>query len=643
MIRQKVFDEIYQSLRNGVNDRLPEADTKPGTWVSDVVLAPVSDEIASAYADMKIMEINQSVLTASGDDLDRLCKNYFTERRMATKATGRVRFYISGTNRQNADLSSLPETVYIPANFVVATQESSSVPYKEFSTTESVYITRRNIPTLFTDYTNNYKYIEVDVVANEYGSSSNVSAGTITVLTSIVQGVDGCINIVATTGGEDKEPDMSLRFRVMRAILGASICTKNGYLKWAITQDYVDYALVVGGADSIMFRDGGYLNAANEYIYGRGGMVDIWIRGRQNVESSLIIDLTTSYLTSENMDIIIPNQPVTNIVSIISSASGYVYDNAADYEVEYGVSADNIENTTYYKDILWDFAITDSFPDANLYPLDISDATEIELLKRKIDEELQEAINYLYNINYSINWSLVTYEDISTYDTPPLFQKVYYNGLPYKIIAVDSRLNNRTFVKRNNRIYLRYYNNPDYVLVKDSYLGERYESQVNEDLGNSIYATDKIHWLKEGILQDGDSLNITYNYNQLINNLQEKINGIRILTADILIREAYAVPIQILMKAYCDENSTSTILRNTISTKISTFVDKLVPMGGLIEESMLAAIARDTFGITEVDLDSVSLSKVNQLAVPRIQLEKNEYFVLEHLEVEVVSENQIEN
>ena len=642
MIRQRIFDEIQQSIRNNINDRLPSADTKPGTWVNDVIVSPLADELAANYATMKIMEINQSILTASGDDLDRLSGNYFTVRRAATKATGRVRFYITGSNRVNASDDVLPDSVYIPEKFVIATLETSAVPYREFQTTESVFLSKRNINSLQTDYLNNYKYIEVDIEATSPGESYNVSAGTITVMTSPIEGIDGVANLIATTGGEDKENDISLRFRTMLAILGASICTKNGYLKFIIQQDYVDDALVIGGGDSIMFRDGGYLNAAKEYIYGRGGMVDIWVRGKQNFESTYTINLTTSYLSKENKDILLPSQPVSNIVSISSVASGYVYDNAADYEVEYGVS-DNVEHETYYKDIPWDFTITDNFPDSSMYALDIEDPTEIEILKKKIDEELHEAINYLYNINYSINWALTEKEDVSSRTPEPMFQKVFYNGIPYKIIAVDKRLNGRTFVKKGNKIYLRYYNEPDYILVKDTYLGQRYESQVNEDLGNSIYATDKIHWIKEGILQDGDKLVIKYNSNKLIYNLQQMMNNKRILTADILLREAYEVPIQILMKAYCDENSNSTVLRNTIITKISTFIASLRKMGDSIEESTLVAIARDTYGITQVDLDSVSLSKKNQLAVDKIQLEKNEYFVLDNIDIDIVSEGSVIN
>jgi uncharacterized phage protein gp47/JayE len=145
-----MFEEISQSLRNGVNDRLPSADTKPGTWTSDVIIMPVADELGATYADMKIMEINQSVLTASGQDLDRIAGNYCTMRKTATKATGSVRFYITNTNKQDVTTEDLPASIYIPLNFRVATSETSVVPYAEFITTESAFITRNQILSLLT-------------------------------------------------------------------------------------------------------------------------------------------------------------------------------------------------------------------------------------------------------------------------------------------------------------------------------------------------------------------------------------------------------------------------------------------------------------------------------------------------------------
>ena len=640
MIRQKMFDEISQSLRNGVNDRLPSADTKPGTWTSDVIIMPVSDELGATYADLKIMEINQSVLTASGQDLDRIAGNYFAMRKTATKSTGTIRFYVTNTNKQDVKTEDLPASIYIPLNFRVATVETSVVPYVEFITTESVFITRNEILSLLTDYTNNYKYIEVPIEAVEAGQDSNVSSGTILIATSPIEGIDSVANVSATQGGEDMENDISLRFRIMLSVLGASICTKNGYLKYVIQQDYVEDALVVGGGDQIMFRDGGYLNVAGEYVFGRGGMVDIWIRGRQLMESTYQHQITTEYLSREDKDITLYNQPVYSITSITSNTSGYVYENADKYEVEYGV-LDNVEQETYFKDILWDFSITDTFPDVDLYPLDIQDATEVEILKKQLDEELKDALNYLENINYNINWSLVTYEDISQYEVPPMFQKVYFNGIPYKIIAVDKRLNGRTFVKRDDRIFLRYYDTPDYILLKNDYSGQKYESLINEDLGGSVFATNRIHWLKDNILQEGDSLNISYTYNTLIYLLQQDMNSIKILTADILMREAYEVPVQILMTCYCTENVDSSVVSGTITTKISNYVNNLLRMGDVLEESTLVAFARDTYGITQVDLDKVSLSIINHSEVAKIQLEANEYFRIKNIEIKVISESEI--
>jgi hypothetical protein len=119
------------------------------------------------------------------------------------------------------------------------------------------------------------------------------------------------------------------------------------------------------------------------------------------------------------------------------------------------------------------------------------------------------------------------------------------------------------------------------------------------------------------------------------------MNEKRIMTADILLRQAYEVPIQILMTVICDATVTSLSIKNTVATKISTFVNSIKSMGSLIEESELAAIARQTNGVVQVDLDSVSLSKKNSIAVTKIQLEKNEYFVLDNVDITVISQNTI--
>lgn len=644
MIKQRTYDEIRQSIRNNINDKDEKIDSKAGTFISDVLVCPEADELASFYTDLKLMEINQSILTASDYNLDRLGFNYFTYRRGATYSSGRVRFYIKNTNRTKLTMDSLPTEVYIPANFEIATSGTASSDQVVFKTLDSAYATNRDIyNNLPIDSGTGYKYLECEVQSVVAGSSGNVSAGTITeTYSGDIDGIVAVSNPIACSGGEDQENDTSLKMRIMLAILGASICTKNGYLKYIIQKDFVEDAVVIGGADSIMFRDGGFINSAKEYQYGRGGMVDIWVRGRQIQEVDKNFKITSTYLKKGAEDLVLDYQPTLNIVSISSLASGKTYENAENYEIEYGTTANKITQT-YYKDILWDFSITDAFNDTNYYPMDIVDATEIEVLKKKVDAELQSAREYLTNIDYSINWSLVTFEDISKYDIAPMFQKVYYNGKPYKIIAVDKRLNSRTFIKKKNRIYLRVYAKPDYALVKTTYSDEKYTSQLGNDVGGSILSKDCIHWINKDILQEGDTLAIKYNYNQLILSLQKEMNAKRILTADILLRQANRVDLQIMMDVYCDIDSDSTLIKNTIATNISTFVNNLKSMGSSIENSELVALARQTTGVTRVDLSTVSLARKNKIAEAKIQLELNEYFMLDNVEINVISENTLDS
>ena len=642
MILQKSFEEIYQSIRNNINDRDQQIDSKPGTFISDVFVCPQADELAAFYADLKQLEINQSMLLASGQDLDRLCRNYFTIRQGATRATGTVRFYIKGTNREVISLSSLPAIISIDAGFVVATGATSASSSIEFVTEESLYVENERIPFLPTDPSTGYKYLETDIYASEAGSAGNVGSYAInTMITEQKEGIISVGNPVATVGGRDQEDDNSLRFRAFLSVLGASICTKNGYLKFIIPKENVRDALVVGGGDSLMFRDGGYLDAADQYNYGRGGMVDIWVRGQKLANTTTTYDISTSYLEHNAPDIVLPYQPVTSITFVQSETTGYTYDNAANYEVEYGTLPSGKTETKYYKDILWDFTITNSFPDLEYYDLDVIDQTEIEILKSKIDKELQDALDYMSNLNYSINWALVTEENISDYEQQPMFKKIYYNGKVYKIVTVDGRLNSRTFVKKDNRIYLRWYASPDYELVKTTYTAERYDSQLGQDIGGSTLSKDAIHWIKPELLQESDTLIISYNYNLLIHSLQTSMDEQRILTADILLREAKEVPIQIAMNVECDNTVTTTSTRNVVQTALTTYIHNYIPMGSKLEESQLAAMAREIPGVTYVDLNSVEIAKLNSVAVEKIQLAQNEYFTVKNIDVTVTTENTI--
>lgn len=658
MIKQRTYDEIVQSIRNNIYERDPRVDSKAGTFVSDVLVQPQADELAAAYIDMKIMEINQSILTATGYDLDRLGMNYFTYRHAGTKASGRVRFFIKNSNKYGVTKDAFPEEVSIPEGLEVATAATATSDQLVFKTLSSAYMTQQQMWDMAnTDESTGYRYIELPIECEAVGSAGNVEAGEVSAFYSdTVEGIVAVYNSLALTGGSDNEDDNSLRMRIMLSVLGASICTKNGYLKWVIQKDNVNDAFVVGAGDYLMYRDGGYINAAGSYTYGLGGMVDIWVRGELPITYTNQFTVTTSYKTGIGQegdyegvpchDLVLDFQPVLQIVSIKSANTGYAFENAENFEIEYGYSGTSTLEKTYYKDVLWDFSVTEKFTDTEYYPMDVVDDTEVEVLRKQVNAELLRLMDEMTNVSFNLNWKTMYYEDISSYDVTPMFRKVSYNGNCYKLIALDKRLNGRMFVKKNNRIYLRVYQNPDFVLINMPYSDEQKTiSQKGNDIGGSVYSKDVIHFTDTGKekIQDGDMLQITYTTNALISTLQNEMNAMRILTADILIRQAKKVDIQIIVNLNIESTYDSTTIKNTIATALSTYINSMKRLGGRIEDSEIVTIIRSLSGVDHVDIENVTLCKVGGADVNEIILDDNEYFNLYTLSLNVTSGSTVES
>ena len=145
---------------------------------------------------------------------------------------------------------------------------------------------------------------------------------------------------------------------------------------------------------------------------------------------------------------------------------------------------------------------------------------------------------------------------------------------------------------------------------------------MGKDMGGSIYATDCIQWTNTGKskLQSGDTLIITYSTNNLIRFLQDEMDGMRILTADILLRQAKRVDVQVSMNVNIDGTFNANIVRNMVSTAISTYINSMQRMGSSIEDSELVTLARGLEGVTHIDIDNVTLCKTGQEDVSEIEL-----------------------
>lgn len=212
-----------------------------------------------------------------------------------------------------------------------------------------------------------------------------------------------------------------------------------------------------------------------------------------------------------------------------------------------------------------------------------------------------------------------------------LFNKIFYtDSNVYKIVAYDERLNGRVFVKKGDAIYLRVYSQPDYVLSKDRSV-----------IGGSIRGNDSLQWLNGVKPIIGDSLIITYNYDQLVRDIQVGIDYNRCLTADVLVKQSEVLQIEVLLEALCYSDASPLTTKKLITNRISTYINNVKRIGGDIDRSDIAAIARQTEGVDSVNLDTVKIGVIGGSYQRKISASLNQYFNVQNIVITVYSDDKI--
>ncbi len=90
--------------------------------------------------------------------------------------------------------------------------------------------------------------VEIDIVAVEPGPGSNVPAGTITIITSSIDGISSITNAAPTTGGTLEESDDALRGRIDEADAASEasfVGSDSDYKRWSEEVPGVGTALIV--------------------------------------------------------------------------------------------------------------------------------------------------------------------------------------------------------------------------------------------------------------------------------------------------------------------------------------------------------------------------------------------------------------
>lgn len=632
-MRLRGINEIVSNLIDNIRDKASSIDTKEGTFIRDVFIDPVAQQLSEVYQELKLLENAQSIETAVGDDLDKLAANYFVKRKEGTKSRGTLRFYVKTT--EDGDKPSVDFS--LPFGTVVNTQPDTLNQSLFFTTLSKFsYYATQNPTNLQFDNRLKLYYFEVDAQSVLDGTNNNIDSYKATQLSSGISSyIVGVTNITPFVGGSDGEDDASLITRIGLVLLGANIGTKNGYSSLLLSQPDVAEVRVVGAGDILMTRDllrtaEGVLLTPNVH---EGGKVDIYVNTPKYQDS--IYEFTYNGELTK----VLPNQPVKEISSLIQRGTNgqvekvFVNESSCDFEKDLN------GNIFYYQDVEWVFENTNG--------------TTVEELNIKLINSSLLSYNNLKEISSVSVYVDINREDLveTDYSGDFLFYFGTYVGNVYKlqtktiidegspfvdIVDVNHPnyyLKYYTFVKKNGKIYHRKYVSSDYRLKIDN--GDNY---------GSYKAQDRIEWITGKAPFVNKKIVANYKDVNHIPYLQTIVDENRTLTADVLVKRAKPVPtiINVQVVPY-EEYTFSEIVELTIS-KIKNYMDTFQGMGEQLDLSNLTTLVRIVEGIKYVGLSKSSimiLKENNQWQTKRtIKLENNEYFDVRSIYVNAISEEE---
>lgn len=219
------MNDIVDQMRAALAVSDPDLDTSVGTTTRKILDA-VGESIAETYLDQHMVSYVYDIDSKTDADLDTFCQTVGGISRLAAKrATGTVTFSRGGTT------TSL---VLIPINTQVGT--SSDTDSESFVTVTG--------GTLMPGQTS----VTVPVQAVNAGPGGNVGANTITVQTSLLDGVSTVSNIQPMSGGTDQESDDQLRARWKQTVFRSMAGTSSMYLGQALDHPNVTAATVLGSS-----------------------------------------------------------------------------------------------------------------------------------------------------------------------------------------------------------------------------------------------------------------------------------------------------------------------------------------------------------------------------------------------------------
>ena len=541
---------------------------------------------------------------------EKLATNFGVTRNAGASSRGLLTFYLTSPPQRTY-------TISIGIQIFAAGQS--------FRTTQSAQISFANSATYYDPVTKWYS-VTVFVQANTPGSAGNLAKGQLRGTTSGLN----YINNSKLFGGSDLESNRDLAVRAMNRLASVDTGTISGYRYAANSVPGVIQTRIVAAGDSLMLRDIDPLTGDH-----RGGKVDIWVQGRSDAIISETFAFT--FQTAQDAQFIAIGDPTDLIFKAIdltlSSTNPIVQ---------------MLDNVTLFLGLR--NATTGDFFDLTGYSIISYNIIQLSNAVPQPPYSLTDVFlgDYRYR---SANAYVLSQQPVQRIVSVTGETSGLLPASSYRLLRTEPFLLEGRSTQAKNSVVLDLTSSPLIPVVSEPHVMTGFDPEFLNKLGVNPYSirvfdvTGAIEYtgsfsgtglfdfviipgtstlptavqrITGSTITSGQSVVIDYEYDQnfvvryeinaVIESVQEKIDQTKHITADVLVKAAIPVPIDISATVVLEVGANRETVDSAIRRNITTFISQF-RTDNPIRQSDVTAIIEETPGVSYVIQPLTKLSR----------------------------------
>lgn len=647
----------------------PELSIQPGTFIRDTIIDPVATEIervrflvgflhdAMSFATLQAIDdpqgsgfsvpVGQSryktalkeALFLTGDNevqalidaaYDKLAANRGTYRLSGRRARGEVLLWV--TTRPAAAIT-------IPLG---ARPTGGGVAFRLTST---AIISASNLATSFDPVSGRWA-TRAFIQAEETGEAGNLSAGQINSIQNVAAGVK-VSNPSRTFWGRGTETNSELALRADKALASVDTGTLQGLSKLASNVPSVRQVSVVAAGTALMQRD---LNDNGRHV---GGKVDIWVRGSAVVATTetfafpfaLVKGARFTFANDPNKLQLRLSDPIATVanplVEVLNKAEwGFVLRNEMTGQIldltgAYIIGPDILQLAALQAN-LGPFSVTDSF----IATVRLRTSDRLEPTRQPI-HGIQSIFGERSGALSVLDWDLWRDSDplalgrsVLSHDHVRFNSTTIPSGLPIAVVGERHVLSggiewlsapgvNQTSIEVTDTANAILFTSPwdpavalgtktaDYVIIEGAgtfagFVGIRPTSTSGLIAGISILVN----------YRHDETFTVEYEHDALIGLVQETIDSSRHATADVLVKQTFAVPIDVSATVVLQQGAVPGSIDGAMVTALARLLDTR-SLGQPLRQSDLIGVLETVPGVSYVVVPLTKLARAANVPVVR--------------------------